>query len=62
MKNLTELKHISDNLQHIKSMTAEEQYQWYLRIKESLPKLKHLFSTTALEEAIAEYEQKNNIV
>lgn len=62
MKKITELKNVTDNLTSIKSLSDEEQYQWYLRIKESLPKLQGSFSTVELESLITEYERRHGIV
>ena len=62
MKKLTELKDFSNNLSIINAMTAAEQHEWYLRIKESLPGLSKLLSTEELENAIAEYEHRHNIL
>ena len=56
MKKITELKNL-DNISKINSMTTEEKYQWYLRIKESLPLLKKTRDTSELEKAIKDYEQ-----
>lgn len=61
MEKLTELKDSDANMAIINAMTPEEQYRWYLRIKESLPGLKKLFSTNEIENAIAEYEHRHNI-
>lgn len=61
MKNLNELKNL-DNISKIDSMTAEEKYQWYLRIKESLPLLKKTRDTSELEKAIKDYEHRNEIL
>lgn len=57
MKNLVE-----NNLTHIGTMTPDAQYQWYLRIKESLPKLKGVFSEEDIKELeieVANYEKRN---
>jgi hypothetical protein len=59
---LNELKEISENIKLIRALTDEEQYQWYLRIKESLPDLKLLFSIEDIELAIADYEQRHNVI
>ena len=61
MKKITELKNL-DNVSKINSMTAEEKYQWYLRIKESLPLLKKTRDTSELEKAIKDYEHRNGIL
>jgi hypothetical protein len=61
MKKITELKNL-DNISKINSMTAEEKYQWYLRIKESLPLLKKTRDTSELEKAIKDYEHRNGIL
>lgn len=45
----------------IKTLTKEQQYQWYLKIKETLPRLQKLGPTDDLENAIIEYEKKNGI-
>lgn len=56
--------HIDPTLDSItvNDMSDADRYNWYLQIKESLPKLRELFSTTEIEKAIIEYERKNKIV
>ena len=56
---LTEYKDINTNA--INSLTPNQQREWYLRIKNSLPQLKELGSTIALERAILDYEKRNGI-
>jgi hypothetical protein len=46
----------------IDSLTKDQQHEWYIRIKESLPKWQKLGDTTELEQAIKDYEIRNNIV
>lgn len=46
----------------IDSLTKEQQYEWYIYIKKSLPQWQKMRDTTELEMAIKEYETKNNIV
>ena len=60
MSKLTELKDKS-NAAILDSMSKEEQYAWYLRIKASLPLLKTIGETGELESAIIEYEHEENI-
>jgi ribosomal protein L29 len=60
MKKITEYKDISNN-EKIDSLTDDERYDWYLRIKETLPNLKKTRDTTQLENAIKEYEIRHNI-
>ena len=43
------------------SMTPEEQYQWYLRIKQDLPQLRRISNVSELEKAIIEYEHRKGI-
>ena len=62
MENINELKSDTDNLPAINSLTADNQHQLYLCIKESLPKLQKIFPTTELEKAISEYERRTGIV
>ena len=45
----------------VDALSKEDQYQWYLRAKKSLPLFKTLNDTTELEQAIFEYEVRNNI-
>ena len=45
----------------IASLTKEEQYSWYIKIKQSLPQLKNVGDISELEKAIKDYELKNNI-
>ena len=62
MKKITELKNL-DNISKINSMTAEEKYQWYLRIKNSLPQWRLLRNDISdLERAIKDYEHRNGIL
>jgi hypothetical protein len=61
MKKITELNEFNNN-KVIDSLTDEERYEWYLRIKESLPILKRNMDVTALEIAIKEYELRHGIV
>ena len=42
-------------------LTPEEQYQWYLIAKRDLPWFDSTGDTTALKQAINDYEQRNNI-
>lgn len=60
MKKINELKNINNNAK-IDALTDEERYQWYLRIKESLPLWRELGSAEELEQAIIEYEQRHKI-
>ena len=62
MNQINELKEISDNIKLIRGLSDEEQHQWYLRIKASLPQLKVLFPATNFEQVIAEYEHRHSIV
>jgi plasmid replication initiation protein len=62
MTELNELKEISNNITLMSELSDEDQYQWYLRIKASLPKLKLLFDIEGIENAIADYEHRHNIV
>jgi hypothetical protein len=62
MSKLTEL---NDSPGWLQNLTKETQYEMYLRIKESLPILRNIFKAdevVAIESAIADYEQRNNIV
>jgi hypothetical protein len=44
-------------------MTKEEQYEWYVRIKASLPIWRQITDDISdLEQAIKDYEDRNNIV
>jgi hypothetical protein len=61
MKKINELKDINNNAK-IDALTDEERYQWYLRIKESVPLLKKTRDTADIEAAIRDYENKNGIV
>ena len=60
MKKITELK--DSNIAAIDSLTDEQRYEWYLRIKMSLPELKKTNNTEELERAIASYERRHKIV
>ena len=47
----------------INSLTKEQQHEWYLRIKNSLPLWRVLRDDVSyLEQAIKDYEIRNNIV
>ncbi len=47
----------------IDTMTKEQQYEWYLKIKASLPLWKKMKGDVSeLEHAIKEYENRNGIV
>jgi len=50
------------NMAIIAAFTDEERHEWYLRIKESLPKLQKIYHDGAIEKAILEYERKHGIV
>lgn len=60
MNNLNELSGI-DNKAVIDSLTDDQRYNWYLRLKQSLPTLKKLGPTDDLENAILAYEQRHGI-
>jgi hypothetical protein len=62
MANLTELNDSPDWLQNL---TKEIQYDMYLRIKSTMPILRTWYDNNTiskLEEALAGYEKRNNIV
>ena len=46
----------------IDTLTKEQQYEWYVNIKKSLPQWQKIGETNELELAIKEYEIRNNIV
>ena len=60
MNNLNELSGI-DNKSVIDSLTDDQRYNWYLRLKQSLPTLKKLGPTDDLENAILTYEHRHGI-
>lgn len=60
MTNLTELSEFNNNAV-IDSLTDEQRYEWYIRIKKSLPTLKKLGPTDELENAIVAYEHRHGI-
>lgn len=45
----------------IDAMTKKQQYEWYLEIKKSLHIWQKLGDSSELEQALKEYEIKNNI-
>lgn len=55
---MTQINEYKDYPKWIDTLSTEEQYQWYLKIKESLPVLKKSGDTTRIEKAIAEYERQ----
>ena len=57
-----QLNEYKDYPKWIDSLTKEEQYQWYLNIKKSLPTFEKIGDAESLKKAIAEYEVRNNIV
>lgn len=58
---LNEYKNL--NKSAIEALSDDERYQWYLRIKQSLPQLKKLGGNNIvnLEQAIIDYEQRHGI-
>ena len=46
----------------IDTMTKEQQYEWYLQAKKSIPTFEKFGDVARLKQAIAEYEIKHNIV
>jgi hypothetical protein len=60
MKKINELKDINNNAK-IDALTDEERYQWYLRIKESLPLWREIGKAEQLEQAILDYERRHGI-
>lgn len=59
MEKLTEYREYP---KWIDTMTKDEQHEWYLRIKKTLPMFKERIDTSVLEAAIKEYEMRNGIV
>jgi hypothetical protein len=59
MKKLDEYK---DYPKWIDSLTKEQQYEWYVRIKKSLPLWADMLDITELEQAIKDYEIRNKIL
>lgn len=61
MKKLNEY---NNRTSWIKTLSKDEQHEWYLTIKESLPIWKELMNgqTDDLELVIKEYELRNNIL
>lgn len=60
MEKLTELAKFSNDAT-IDALTDQQRYEWYLRIKQSLPRLRKIGLSGRIEQAIFEYEQKHNI-
>jgi hypothetical protein len=61
MSKLTEL---NDSPVWLQNLTKETQYEMYLRIKKTMPILRTWYdidTISKLEEALAEYEKRNNI-
>lgn len=57
------LDELQDYPTWIDALTKEQQHEWYLRIKNSIPLWKNLHGNVSdLEQAIKDYEIKNNIV
>lgn len=61
MKKINERK-VFNNDEIINRLTDEERYQWYLRIKESLPLLQKTRDVTDLQTAVKDYERRHGIV
>jgi hypothetical protein len=60
---MTKLNEYNDSPKWINELTKEQQYEWYVRIKESLPIWRQMRSDiTELEQAIKDYEIRNNIL
>ena len=58
-----QLNEYNQNTLWIQQLSKEEQHEWYLTIKESLPLWKEITNgqTDDLEMAIMDYELRNNI-
>jgi hypothetical protein len=57
------LNELKDYPKWIEHLTKEQQYEWYLRIKNSLPQWRLLRNDISdLERAIKDYETRNNII
>lgn len=53
------IKELKDNLKWVDSLTSEQQHQWYLTIKESLPIWREIGGVEELERAVLDYETRN---
>ena len=58
MKKITEY---NQQPKWIDKLTSEEAHQWYLKIKQDLPKFKNRGDTSELEQAIVDYEKRRSI-
>jgi len=58
------LQEYNERKKYIDSLTKEQQYEWYQKVRESLPKLRTFMSDEQVSEIIAaieNYEQRNGI-
>jgi hypothetical protein len=57
IKKITELKELNNN-SVIDELTDQQRHEWYIQIKDSLPKLRLIMDTQRIESAIADYEKR----
>ena len=58
------LQEYNERKKYIDSLTKEQQYEWYQKVRESLPKLRTFMSDEQVSEIIAaieNYKQRNGI-
>ena len=60
MKKLTELSELNND-SVIDALTDEQRHEWYIRIRDSLPKLRQIMNTELIEAALADYEKRAGI-